>query len=207
MGSSPDSEVFKQAIGGDSDAWGTLLGRYRPLLRLVAARYARRVVSHRFDESDVVQMTCTEALRSSEHFRGESREEFEKWLESILQNKLISLWRNHAAAKRDYRREVVTGDQSGDLSFVWSSGAEKDPVSNIIRGEVAILLAQAIEQLPDEYRSTIELRFIDGMRIRDVADQLNVSVGVVAGRLRRGLQILRKSLPKELGELTEVGRV
>ncbi|WP_158264856.1 sigma-70 family RNA polymerase sigma factor [Blastopirellula marina] len=205
MQASPDSEVVQRAIEGDSDAWHAVLEKYRPLLRLVAARHARRIVSHRFDESDVVQMTCVEVLRSYQGFRGETQAELEGWLESILHNNVVRLWRNHSAATRDYRREVVRDEANSGLSFLWKANTKQDPARNLVQGEVALLLAQALEQLPDEYRKTLELRFIDGKKIRDVALHLGTTVGVVAGRLRRGLECLRDLLPEELRDLISWG--
>lgn len=205
MQASPGSEVIRRAIDGESEAWRTILEKYRPLLRLIAARYARRIVSHRFDESDVVQITCVEVLRSYRGFRGKSQAELEGWLESILQNNVVRLWRNHSAATRDYRREVVRDETSSGLSFLWNTNDKQDPARNLVHGEVALLLAQALEQLPDEYRTALELRFIDGKKIRDVAEHLDTTIGVVAGRLRRGLECLRDLLPEELRDLISWG--
>ena len=201
----PESDVFREAMSGDSSARRELLGKYRPLLRLIAARHARRVVSHRFDESDVVQLTFAEALRTFPSFRGASREELAAWLQSILENNLVRLWRNNAAAKRDYRREFARGDRADDLSFAWCAAPTDSPARNLLRGEIALLLAQALEHLPHEYRVAVEQRFIDGRRMREIAEQLETSVGVVAGRLRRGLELLRDRLPDELQEFLEGG--
>lgn len=205
MTAPPGSDVFQQAIAGDSGAWRDLLAGYRPLLRLVAARHARKMVSHRFDESDVVQMTCIEALRDYQGFLGESREDLEVWLEGILKDNVVRLWRNHAAATRDYRREVVNDEQASGLSFVWNTRIGHDPARNLVRGEVALMLAQALDKLPDEYRTTLEMRFIDGRLMREIAEELDTTVAAVAGRLRRGLKTLHELFPAELRELMEDG--
>ncbi|WP_158262556.1 MULTISPECIES: RNA polymerase sigma factor [Pirellulaceae] len=205
MVASPNSDVFHEAMTGDSGAWRALVGRYRPLLRLVAARHARRMVSNRYDESDVVQMTCVEALRGFHGFQGESREELEAWLENILEDNIVRMWRNHSASPRDFRREVDADEHTGGLSFVWNTRAGQDPARHLVRGEVAIMLAQALEKLPDEYRATLEMRFIDGRLMKEVAAELDTTVAVVAGRLRRGLKTLRELFPAELQELMEGG--
>lgn len=201
----PDSDVFRDAMQGESSARRSLLGGYRPLLRLVAARHARKVVNCRFDESDVVQVTLIEAFRGFEGFRGDSRKELTAWLERILERSLVRMWRKHATTRRDYRREVATDSRTSGLSFVWGADDLQDPAQSLIRGEMAVLLAQALEQLPEDYRVVLESRFIDGRRIRDVAEQLGVSVGVVAGRLRRGLEMLRELLPSELQSMMGEG--
>lgn len=87
----------------------------------------------------------------------------------------------------------------------WCAAPTDSPARNLLRGEIALLLAQALEQLPHEYRVAVEQRFIDGRRMREIAEQLETSVGVVAGRLRRGLELLRDRLPDELQEFLEGG--
>lgn len=199
----PKSEILRLAVAGDRTALSELIGRYRPLVRLIAARHARRVLGQTHDESDVVQMTCLEALTGFDGFRGNTEGEFAAWLEGILERTLLRLWRHSTAQKRDFRRDRAELDSKVQLAFGWARSVQVDPVEQIIAGEMAILLASALEELPSEYRGAIELRFVDGLKLREAAEKLNVSVGTVAGRLRRGIEMLHRHLPSELGELLE----
>lgn len=196
--------VLRRALAGDSEARHDLLNKFRPLMRLVAARHTRRVLSHRFDESDLVQITCLEAIESFKQFAGSSLAEFQGWLEAILKRQLLCQWRRHTAQKRDFRREVGEDELDTSLSFVWAAERSgRSPAEELISGEVAILIAEALQRLDADYRVALELRFIDQRKIREIAEHLQVSTGVVAGRLRRGLDHLQQLLPGELRDLLE----
>ena len=195
--------VLQRALDGDSAARRDLLDKFRPLMRLVAARHTRRVLSHRFDESDVVQLTCLEAFRSFRQFAGNSLHEFQGWLEAILERQLLGQWRQHTAKKRDFRRDLGGTELDAGFSFIWSANKSqpRSAADELIRGEVAMMVADALERLDTEHRVVLEMRFIDQRKLREIAELLGVSPGVVAGRLRRGLEQLQLLLPEELKEL------
>lgn len=203
MVSTTSELILQQAITGDSTARRALVGKYRPLVRLIAARHARRLMGRRYDESDLVQITCLEAYRGFAGFNGATLAEFQSWLESILERQLVRLWRKNTAQKRDIRREASWEMDRSGLSFVWGGGSDQDPAQDLISGEVAVILAAALDQLPPEYRQVLEMRFIDQLKIRSIAERLEVSTGVVAGRLRRGLEELQQLLPDQISALLE----
>ena len=198
MASASLSSVFSRAVGGDRASRDELIGCYRPLLRLVANQHMRRAFSARFDESDVVQLTCIDAIEGFQQFRGRSREEFESWVETILRRKIWELCQQHTAAKRDVRREFLIDAAPSGLSLAWNPNRSGGPVSRILAGEAALLVAAGLEQLPDDYRTAIELRYVDGMKLREIAELMETSVGAVAGYLRRGVDTLNELLPASL---------
>lgn len=165
----------------------------------------------RFDESDVVQLTCFEAYRSFEGFRGTTDGELLAWLQTILRRKLASLVEHHSLQKRDYRREAPLRDGPPDsrlssgLSLVWNRPAAKGPgpVSQVITGERAVHLALALDQLPSKQRRAIQLRFLEAWKLREIAEEMRTTTGCVAGWLRQGLrdleQLLSDDLRREIG--------
>lgn len=192
------SSVFSSAIDGDRAARDELIGGYRPLIRLIANRYMRRAFASRFDQSDVVQLTCIDAIDGFPQFRGRSREEFESWVETILRRKVWELCQQHTAAKRDVRREFLIDAAPSGLSLAWNPNRSAGPVSRVLAGEAALQIAASLEQLPEQYRTAIELRYVDGLKLREIAEQMNVSVGAVAGYLRRGVDTMNELLPASL---------
>ncbi len=195
--------LLKQAVAGDSSARRDLIAKYRPLLRLVADRFARRVFRARYDESDVVQITCAEAYKSFGDFRGDSREEFSRWVEVILERNVVRLWHQHHAQKRSVRREVCLDPQIAELSFVWGKGSSSNPQHPAMVGEQALIIAEVLHALPDSYREAISLRFIDGLKLAEIAARMGTSVGAVAGYLRRGLETMQQQLPADWGSPDE----
>ena len=198
-----------EATRADGEACQRLISQYRPLLSLVARQHMRQRYRARFDESDVVQVACWEAFQSFGTFRGQTEHEFFAWLETILKRSLAGLHEHHSTQKRDVNRESVAPSmgQNGEenVSIVWNliTAIDSGPVSRVIRGEKALLLASALGQLADDYRRVIELRFLDGRKLKEIADEMDSSVGRVAGLLRRGLDELHQLLPNHLKEEME----
>ena len=59
-------------------------------------------------------------------------------------------------------------------------------------------VAASLEQLPQQYRTAIELRYVDGLKLREIAELMDTSVGAVAGYLRRGVETMNELLPASL---------
>ncbi len=189
----------------DPDGLQDLLGACRPLLKLTTARQMRRRFRGRFDESDVVQLVFLEATNAFPTFRGDSDRELLAWLHTILKRVLAGLYDHHSLKMRDVDREVslngrVAGcDSSSGLSIVWNRmrTAGPGPRTQVIEGERAVILAMALQQLHEDYRKVIGLRFLDGLKIREIAESMNTSIGRVAGLLRRGLEELHALIPED----------
>ena len=200
MNFSINASVIESAVEGDMAARNQILAACRPLLKLAAFQHCRGAGGQkRFDESDVVQMTCMEAHRALTEFKGRTSAELFSWLNTILQRTVWRLNDRHTTARRDVRREYQPpGNES--LSIVWKSLQDpgRGPESRVIAGESAFQVANAIEHLPNHYQSVIRARFIEGLKLREIAVRENLTVGAVAGLLRGALQMLQESLPPEL---------
>ncbi len=72
---------------GDFAAREKLLGHYREYLRLLAHLHVRPLLKSKFDESDIVQETCMQAIEGFAQFRDEKKKQFAAWLRQILANK------------------------------------------------------------------------------------------------------------------------
>ena len=87
MNNDTNSALLKRAKGGDRDALGNLLNRYRPYLRILALRYLDSGVRSRVDPSDVIQQTCLDIHRDIDGFRGLTRLNglvgYEKYLKTM----------------------------------------------------------------------------------------------------------------------------
>lgn len=148
------------------------------------------------------------------HFRGSGEDELRAWLETIVRRQLAGACQHHTRQRRDVRREFTASaqptasDSVSGHSIIWRriSASGPGPRSAVIRGESAALLAKALRSLPDDQRSAIEMRFIANMKLREIAQQMQSSVGRIAGLLRRGVEELNRSLPAEVREHFEGSR-
>jgi RNA polymerase sigma-70 factor (ECF subfamily) len=193
-------ELIARARQGDAAALDSVLGRLRPYLRIIADRDIRPLFRQRFDASDIVQQTCHDATRDFHAFRGTAEAEFHAWVQRILYNNIANQFREHTADKRDVRREqpVAIGDSA--ISLVWCSlpAGGRRPESRVIHGEAALLLSQALLQLTDSQRTAVQMRFLEGHTLAEIAQYLDISVPSAAGLIERGLQTLKGLIPEDV---------
>jgi RNA polymerase sigma-70 factor (ECF subfamily) len=194
---SPD-ELLSLALAGDRDALGALLGLYRQYLMLLARTQVGRRLQGKADASDLVQETCLEAHRHMHQFRGTTEAEFAAWLRSILAGLVANLVRRYLGTKlRDARLEQALVVELNNTSCILDRGlvaAVSSPSEQAVRREASMQLADALEQLPIDYRQVIILRHLEGLPFAEVARQMERSVDSVEKLWVRSLARLRKAL-------------
>jgi len=191
--------LIDKAGVGNPGAVDALLKKYRPYLRIVAQKAMRQMFQQKFDASDAVQQTCLEAFDAIASFRGKTEDEFNAWLNTILQRNIINLMRSHTAQKRDVRRELPMQFRDSDVSLQWHmpTDTESGPESCMIRGEAALALAEAISNLTDGQRTAVQMRFLEGCKLAEIAAYMEITPPSVARLIERGIDALRTHLPKK----------
>lgn len=173
--------------------------RFRSYLLLLARMKLDRKVRSKLDASDVVQQTLLEAHQALESFRGNDTAAQAAWLRQILARNLANALRDLTRARRDVRKEQAWKadlDASASQLDAWLTSEQCSPGQRMERQEQALLLAEALAQLPDSQRDAVVLRHFQGMALAEIAEQLDCTSAAVAGLLQRGLKHLRKSLAK-----------
>lgn len=193
------------AKAGDADAIGRVLEHYRDYLRLLARNELDRRVQARIDPSDVVQQTMLEAQQGIDRFRGERSGELAAWLRQILVHNMHQVYDEHLKAqKRSARREQPVVDPvDGRQRLDWLAGELTTPSQAAMREERAVILAQAIEALPDDQREAVRLRHLEGCSLRQMAELLGRSETAAAGLLKRGMRRLRAWFEDPQNQLPE----
>jgi RNA polymerase sigma-70 factor (ECF subfamily) len=143
-----------------------------------------------------VQQTCIEAVEAIARFQGEAEPQFSAWLKQILRRNVTNLIRDNRAAKRDVRKESPLIDQDGSASLCWFEPAAdgSSPSARLVRGEAALKLAAALEELSEDQRMAVTMRYLEGCSVADIAEQLGRTKPAVAGLLHRTLKALREKL-------------
>jgi RNA polymerase sigma-70 factor, ECF subfamily len=196
--------LIRRAKQGDGAATELLFRRYRPYLRVVCSVQLPTLCQKREDESDIVQHTLMDATRGLPEFRGETEAEFEAWMSRLLERNILQSVRRNTADKRDIRREVVNQSPHDSASLVWHNQVT-DPSSlgsKVFKGEAALQLAEALEQLPEDQRIAVELRYLGQQPLKSIAKYMDKTTGAVAGLIRRGIETLRDLVPREFGEIS-----
>ena len=196
--------LLMNAARGDAAAREDLLGLYRPYLRLAVGVRIPKLIQKRMDASDIVQKTLLDAVRGLPEFRGQTEPEFTAWMMKMLERNLLQCVRDNTLGKRDVRLEQNWTDVSGSAVLMWRSLAAdgSSPMSSVFRGEVALHLAMALEELPADQRTAVELRYFGQLSLQAIAARMERTTGSVTGLIRRGVEALETLLPSEFGELT-----
>jgi RNA polymerase sigma-70 factor (ECF subfamily) len=184
----------------DRSAVGELLQYYLPYLMVVARQAIDPRVIRRTSEADIVQGVLAEAARHFGEFRGATEPEFSAWMQIILSRLLDDTVRVHVLAeKRSVMRERSLCRQDGSASFYWFDlpGPDSTPSKRLVRGERALKLAQLVESLPEKQARAIHFRFLEGMKVRQIAESMGLTPVAVAGLLKRGLRTLRGVMHEE----------
>jgi len=189
---------LREARAGDGPAWGELLERYRNYLTLLARLQIGRLLRGKVDAADLVQESFLEAHRKLRLFQGSTEPEFVAWLRQILGTCLAHLIRRYRGTqRRDVRLERRLAEELEQSSRVLDRGLiapQSSPSQRAARREQAVRLADALEQLPADYREAIVLRHLEGLSFPEVARRMDRSVDSVEKLWVRALARLRSVL-------------
>jgi RNA polymerase sigma-70 factor (ECF subfamily) len=194
MNADPE-ELLRLARAGVGSALGELLELYRNYLTLLARSQVRRRVRNKVDASDLVQEAFLAAHRDFTSFRGATEEAFVSWLRTILAARLTDVvFRYYGARKRDVRLEQELADDLQRSSQEIARGLaarHSSPSRQAARREMAVLLADALKTLPDDYEEVIVLRHLEGLTFPEIAAHMGRSLDSVEKLWVRALARLR----------------
>ena len=171
---------------------------YRRYLALLARVQIGQRLQGKVDAEDLVQETFLEAHRNFPRFQGTSEAQFILWLRQILAAKLATLVRHYLGTQgRDVRMErEIEGafDRSSVLLDRGLVAAQSSPSQQASRREQAVLLADALAELPADYREAIVLRHLEALTFPEVAQRMERSLDSVQKLWMRALVQLRQLL-------------
>lgn len=194
---------IREARSGDEESLSALLEHYRPYLELRARGELGDKYRRRADPQDLVQTTLLKATEQFPQFGGQSEPEFSAWIGMILSHSTVDETRRQTAQSRDIDRETtqpMLSARSAMVSWVQTSTNQQTPSVLAMHGEAALILARALNRLPEDHRDVIVRRFLDGQKLVEIANELERTPDAIAGLIRRGLKQLRVELRETLGE-------
>jgi len=178
-----------------SGAWP--LERYRSYLRVLAHAQLDRKLRGKLDSSDLVQRTLLRAHECKNQFRGQTEEELKAWLRRILANDLANVVEAFASDKRRLalERSIEAGlEHASSCLDDWLRAEDLSPGEEAIRNEKLMRLTDAVQELPKDQRTAIEMRFLQQVSLEEIAKQLGKTKPSVAGLIRRAMKALRERL-------------
>jgi RNA polymerase sigma-70 factor (ECF subfamily) len=198
----PLPRLLGQARQDGSAAREHLLESFRGYLRLLARTGLDPSLRGKADPSDLVQETLLKAHTSFGQFQGQTEGELAAWLRRILINNLNDFMRGYQqAAARQVGRErsldELLGDSSAALAGLLAVGGPS-PSESAERREAALVLAEALDELSEDYREVLVLRSLEERDWDETARCMNRTVGATRMLWARALKALRPLLEGKL---------
>lgn len=179
-----DTQLIAEALTGRSAAFGQLVQKYQDRLYNTVVH----VVGSEEDARDVVQEAFVQAFVKLETFQHASA--FYTWLYRIAFNVAVSLGRK--------KRPKISVEQTREATGQEPVDGQADPSQQAEQTERCRQVREALAALPEEYRSILILREIDGCCYETIAEILDVPIGTVRSRLHRARLELRDQLKEVL---------
>ncbi len=186
-----DRQLVTRAQRGDKRAFELLVEKYQRKLARLLSRFIRDPA----EVEDVAQEAFIKAYRALPAFRGDSA--FYTWLYRIgintAKNYLMAMGRRAPTSTEVEADEAEGFDEGEQLRDI------NTPESVLLSKEIAETVNSTIEKLPEELRTAIQLREIEGMSYEDIARVMDCPIGTVRSRIFRAREAIAQQLRPLLG--------
>ena len=191
-----ESAVIAELKAGSEEAYSWLIGEFhQPIYGLIY-----RIVNDPSDAADTVQDVFLKVFRGMKHFHGESS--LKTWIYRIALHEAANRrrwWFRHKAQETPID-PLAAGEHEYAEERLVDTG--ESPFEKFAHAEVRAAVEQALQQVPEPYRTALILRDLEDMSYEEIAEVLAISLGTVKSRITRGRDALRKKLA---GYVREVG--
>jgi RNA polymerase sigma-70 factor (ECF subfamily) len=185
-----DQELVERVQRGDKKAFDLLVLKYQHKVANLVSRYVR----DSSETLDVTQEAFIKAYRALPNFRGDSA--FYTWLYRIAINtaKNFLVAQGRRPPSSDIEAETV---EQMDIGTRLQENST--PENSLLQDEIAETVHRAIDELPDDLRTAITLRELQGMSYDEIASTMSCPVGTVRSRIFRA----RAAIDDKLAPLLE----
>jgi RNA polymerase sigma-70 factor, ECF subfamily len=181
-----DQLLVERAQQGDKKAFGMLVEKYhRKLGRLLG-----RMIRDQAEVEDVVQESFIKAYRALHNFRGDSA--FYTWLYRIgintAKNYLVSMGRRPQVMQEVEIDDVENFEDGGEMRTM------DTPETALMTKQIAQVVNDTVAALPEELRTAITLREIEGLSYEEIATLMQCPIGTVRSRIFRARETISEKL-------------
>jgi RNA polymerase sigma-70 factor (ECF subfamily) len=189
-----DQQLVERAQRGDKHAFELLVTKYqRKLIRLLS-----RFIRDTTEVEDVAQEAFIKAYRALPNFRGDSA--FYTWLYRIgintAKNYLVAMGRR---APTSTTMDAEEAEELGESELLQDVNT---PENQMMSRQVAETVNQTLEKLPEELRTAITLREMEGLSYEEIASIMSCPIGTVRSRIFRA----REAIAEQLRPMLDTGR-
>lgn len=187
-----DQQLVERVQKGDKRAFDLLVIKYQHKILAIISRFIR----DHAEVHDVAQDAFIKAYRALPNFRGDSA--FYTWMYRIA----INTAKNHLVARN--RRPPASDVEVDEAEFYSGNDALKEmntPEHNLLTEELQTVIDQAIRDLPEDLRTAVTLREMEGLSYEDIAAIMDCPVGTVRSRIFRAREAIDKRIHPLLSEV------
>lgn len=186
-----DQQLVERAKRGDKHAFELLVAKYQRKLARLLSRFIRDPA----EVEDVTQEAFIKAYRALPSFRGDSA--FYTWLYRIgintAKNYLVAMGRR-APTSTEFNNDDAESFEEAERLRDFNT-----PEHELMSKQVARTVNQTMAQLPEELKTAITLREIEGLSYEDIANIMNCPIGTVRSRIFRAREAIAEQLRPLLG--------
>ncbi len=191
-----DAALVRRVQAGDRRAFDALVRKYQQKILQLIMRYVHDPEA----AQDVAQEAFIKAYRGLKGFRGDSA--FYTWLYRIA----INAAKNYLASKA---RKVPDSDvETSDAELMEGADSMRDqgtPERELLSDEIKRTVLRAVEELPEDLRTAITLREVEGMSYDQIAEAMGCPIGTVRSRIFRAREAIDRHLEPLLRESARRG--
>ena len=180
-----DQELVRRVQAGDQTAFNLLVLKYQHrVLKLVG-----RFVNDPAEAEDVAQEAFLKAYRALASFRGDSA--FYTWLYRIAINTAKNALVSQRRRPVDFDLDLQDPEQYDRQAKLKEADT---PEGVLLTDEIRAVVEQAMEQLPEDLRTAIVLRELEGLSYEEIAEAMDCPVGTVRSRIFRAREAIDRKL-------------
>lgn len=180
-----DKQLVEKVQKGDKRAFDMLVIKYQHKIFSIISRY----IKDSAEVHDVAQEAFIKAYRAIGNFRGDSA--FYTWIYRIA----INTAKNYLVSRG--RRPPASDVDMDDAEFYAGSDMLRDnasPEQQLMRDQLEAVVYKAIQSLPEDLRTAVSLREMDGLSYEEIAEVMSCPVGTVRSRIFRAREHIDKQM-------------
>jgi RNA polymerase sigma-70 factor (ECF subfamily) len=186
-----ETRLAKLSRGGDRRAFAELVELYKDKIY----HLGYRMLNQKQEAEDIVQETFLRVYTNLDRY--DENQKFSTWIYRIATNLCIDRLRKR---KPSFSIDAEMMDGEGTDLHAMLASDDAGPDEELILSETQHNIREAIQTLPDKYKTVVILRYLHDMSLQEISDVLDMPVTTIKTRVHRGREFLRKRLESEYGD-------
>jgi RNA polymerase sigma-70 factor (ECF subfamily) len=180
-----EHKLAKLAAKGDRSAFEQLVDLYKDKIYYLAYR----MLGNRHEAEDIIQETFLRVYMNFDRF--DQNQKFSTWIYRIATNLCIDRLRKRKAS---YSLDAEINEGDGLDGYDRLISEEDSPEKQLMISETQTQIRNAIDKLPEKYKSVVILRYLHDLSLQEISDVLDMPITTIKTRIHRGREFLRKKM-------------